>query len=119
MLIEQDILSKSIYQKMCIQRSTMIILYIYIYIYIYIHRHVFRPSQDSSVWLGLTSKVQLMSPECSKHQVLRFVKILVVNEQKIFCFHQCSRECSMNKFRVYISTDTCFVLPGTPQCGSG
>ena len=26
----------------------------------------------------------------------------VVNEQKIFCSHQCSPECSMNKFRVYI-----------------
>ena len=46
--------------------------------YIYIHRHVFRPSQDSSVWLGLTSREQLMSPECSKHQVLSFAKMLVV-----------------------------------------
>ena len=25
------------------------------------HIHVFRPSQDSSVWLGLTSREQLMS----------------------------------------------------------
>ena len=32
-------------------------LYIYIYIYIYIHIHMFRPSQDSSVWLG-THQVQ-------------------------------------------------------------
>ena len=40
--------------------------------------HVFRPSQDSSVWLGLTSREQLMSPECSKHQVLSFPKMLVV-----------------------------------------
>ena len=39
----------------------------------------------------------------------------VVNEQKIFCSHQCSPECSMNKFRVYISTDMCFVLPRTHQ----
>ena len=37
-----------------------------------IHIHVFRPSQDSSVWLGLTSREKLMSPECSKHQVLSF-----------------------------------------------
>ena len=43
----------------------------------------------------------------------------VVNEQKTFCSHQCPLECSMNKFRGYISTDTCFVLPRTHQCGSG
>ena len=43
----------------------------------------------------------------------------VVNEQKIFCSHQCSPECSMNKFRAYISTYTCFVLATTHQCGSG
>ena len=59
-----------------------IYIYIYIYIYyiyyIYIHRHVFRPSQDSTVWLGLTSREQLMSSECSKHQVLSFAKMLVV-----------------------------------------
>ena len=30
---------------------------IYIYVYIYIHIHVFRPAQDSSVWLGLTSHI--------------------------------------------------------------
>ena len=42
----------------------------------------------------------------------------VVNEQKIFCSHQCSPECSMNKLRVYISADTCFVLRRTHQCGS-
>ena len=66
------------------------IYYIFICVYIDIHRHVFRPSQDSSVWLGLTSKEHLMSPECSKHQVFSFVKMLLVNE---------------NKFRVYISTD--------------
>ena len=53
---------------------------------LYIHRHVLRPSQDSSVWLGLTSREQLMSPEYSKHQVLNFAKMLVVNGQKIFLF---------------------------------
>ena len=47
-------------------------IYICIYIYIYIHMHVFRPSQVSSVWLGLTSREQLISPECSRHQVLSF-----------------------------------------------
>ena len=85
---------------------------------LYIHIHVFRPAQDSSVWLELTSREQLMSPECSKHQVLSLAKMLVVNEQKIFCSHQFSPECSMNKFRAYISTYTCFVLPRTHQCGS-
>ena len=48
-----------------------------LYIFIYIRRHVFRPSQGSSVWLGLTSR-ELMSPECSKHQVLSFAQMLVV-----------------------------------------
>ena len=62
----------------------------YIYIYIYIHIHVFGPSQDSSLWLRLTSREQLMSPECSKHQVLSFCENAcgVMNEQKIFCSHQ-------------------------------
>ena len=50
-------------------------IYIYtIYIYKYIHIHVFRPSQDSSVWLGLTSREQMMSPECSK-KVYKFIKV--------------------------------------------
>ena len=31
---------------------------------------MFCPAQDSSVWVGLTSREQLMSPECSKDQVL-------------------------------------------------
>ena len=44
----------------------------------YIHRHVFRPSQNSSVCLRLTSRGQPISPECSKHQVLSFAKMLVV-----------------------------------------
>ena len=64
-------------------------IYIYIYIYIYIHRHLFRPAQDSSVWLRLTSGEQLMSAECSKQQVLSLAKILVVNKQKVFCSDQC------------------------------
>ena len=60
-----------------------------------------------SVWLGLTSREQLMSPEFSMPQVLSFAKTLVVNEQKIFCSDQCSPECLMNKLRAYISTGTC------------
>ena len=45
-----------------------IYIYIYMYIYVpYIHRHVFRPSQGSSLWLGLTSRELLMPPKCSKH----------------------------------------------------
>ena len=55
-----------------------IYIYIYIYICIYIHKHVFLPSQDSSVWLWLTSREQLMSPECSKHQVLSSIYTIYV-----------------------------------------
>ena len=44
---------------------------------IYIYRLVFHPSQDSSVWFGLTRREQLMSPECSKNQVLSFAKICI------------------------------------------
>ena len=58
--------------------GTHFYIYIYIYIYKYIHRHMCRPLQDSSVLLGLTSKEQLMSPECSKHQVLSLAKMLVL-----------------------------------------
>ena len=57
-------------------------IYLYIYICICILRHVLRPAQYSSVWLGLPSREQLMSPECSKHQVLSLTKMLVVNKQK-------------------------------------
>ena len=42
---------------------------------------MFGPAQDSSVWLGLPSREQLMSPECKKHQVLSLAKMLVVNKQ--------------------------------------
>ena len=54
----------------------------------YIHIHVFRPSQDSSVWLGLTSREQLMSPECSKHQVLSFAEMLVYIYNIYLIFHE-------------------------------
>ena len=56
---------------------TNIVIYTsYIYIYIYIHRHMFCPSQDLSVCLGLTSREELMSPECSRDKVLSFAKML-------------------------------------------
>ena len=42
-------------------------------------RHVCRPSQDSLVWLGLMSREQLISPECSKHQILSFAKMQMQN----------------------------------------
>ena len=75
-----------------------------LYMLKYIHKHVFRPSQDSSVLLGLTSREQLMykAPGAELFQNA----CGVVNEQKIFCSHQSSPECSINKFRAYISTDT-------------
>ena len=63
MLIEKDILSKSIYQKMCIQRSTMIILYIYIYIY---------PQTRISSFPGLISVARLN--EQSTTDVTRVLK---------------------------------------------
>ena len=72
-----------IYIYICICIFICIYMCVYMYMYIlciciYIHVHVFCPSQDSSVWIGLTSREQLMSPECSKHQVLSFSKMLVV-----------------------------------------
>ena len=51
-------------------------MYTIIYTYIYIHIHVFHPAQDSSVWVGLKSREQLMPSECSKHQVLSLAKML-------------------------------------------
>ena len=77
---------------LCMYIYIYIYIYIHIHIYIYIHthRHVFRSSQDLSAWLELTSREQLMSPECSKYQRLSFAEMLVVNEQKILCSHQCS-----------------------------
>ena len=46
---------------------------IQMHIYLFIHGYVFRPSQHSSVWLRLTSREQLMSSECSKHQVEAYI----------------------------------------------
>ena len=86
----------------------------------YIHRHVFRPFRDSSVWLGLSSRKQLISPECSKHQVLSFAKMLVVwwtNKKYSILISVLQSAQWINLER--ISTDTCFVLSRTHQCGSG
>ena len=54
-------------------------------VYIYLI-NVFRLAQDSSEWLGLTSREQSISPECSKHQVLNLAKMLVVIKQKNILF---------------------------------
>ena len=49
---------------------------------------------DSSVWLGLPSREQLMSPRVLKAPGAELCQNAcgVVNEQKIFCSHQCSPE---------------------------
>ena len=51
--------------------SGLLVIHIqHIYIHIHIHIPVFRPAQDSPVWLGLTSREQLMSPKCSlNHEI--------------------------------------------------
>ena len=69
-----------IYIYMYVFICIYIYIYIYKYIYIYLHRHAFRPSHDSSLWLGLMSREQLMSPVCSKQQMLSFAKMVVVWE---------------------------------------
>ena len=56
---------------------------------VYIHRHVFPPSQDSSVRLALIRREQKNG--CG-----------AVNEEKIFCSHQCYPEWPMKIFRAYI-----------------
>ena len=66
-----------IYLCICICICVCIYIYICVCIYIYICGRV-RLSRDSSVWLKLTSREQLMSTECSMHQVLSFAKMLVV-----------------------------------------
>ena len=70
-------------------------MYIYIYIYIYICRHVFCPSQDSSVWLESTSREQLMSPECSNqgaelHQIAIYIYGLRVDREGWWFEHSMS-----------------------------
>ena len=60
------------YIYICIYIYIYAYIYMYIYMYIYIstiHRHMFCPSQELSVWLRLTSREQLMSPECSSSEL--------------------------------------------------
>ena len=85
-----------------------------------IHRHVFRPSQDSLVWLALTRREYVMSPECTKHQVLSFTKMLVVwrpsqNYSVLISVLQTAQWRNSKR----ISREMWFVLPWTHQCGSG
>ena len=95
-------------------------MYIYINIYIYIHIHVFRPFQDSSVRLGSTNREKLMSPECSKHQVLSFAKqALSFERTKKYSVLMSVLQSAQWINSERISTYTCFVLPRTHQCGSG
>ena len=90
-----------------------------VYIYIYICGRV-RPSRDSSVWLRLTSREQLISTECSMHQVLSFAKMLVVwwTNEKYFVLIIILQSVQWIDSE-HISTYTCFVLSRTHQCGSG
>ena len=82
-------------------------IYIHIYIYIYIY-----PIYES--FPGLISVARTTD-------VIRVVKAPgvelcqnacgVLNEQKLFCSHQCSPECSMNKFRrIYPQTRICIYI---------
>ena len=105
---------------------TFIYIYIYIYTRIYIYIYIYPYTRVSSF------PVLISVARVNEYRTTDFTRVLkapgaelcqnacgVVNEQKIFCFHQCSPECSMDRFRAYISTYTCFVLPRTLQCGSG
>ena len=84
-------------------------MYIYIYIYIHIHIYIYPDTRVSS-FQGLISVARVN--EQRTNDVTRVLKVPgaelcqnaygVVNKQKIFCSHQCSPECSMNKFRAYI-----------------
>ena len=94
---------------------------VYVYIYIYPHACVSSFSVLNSVARvneyrtagGVTIVLKASGAELCQNACG------VVNKQKIFCSHQYSLKCSMNKFRACISTYTCFVLPRTHQCGSG
>ena len=94
------------------------IMYIYIYIsYVY-------PQTLVLLFPGLISVARVNDQRTT--DVTRVVKALgaelcqsacgMVNEQKIFCSHQCYPACFMKKFRSNISEDTCLVIPRTHQC---
>ena len=89
-----------------------IYIYIYINIYIYIYIYIYSCSQTrASSFPGLISVARINEQRTTG--VTRVLKkpgaklcqnaFGGVNEQKIFCSHQCSPEWSMNKFRAYIS----------------
>ena len=71
--------------------------------YIY---QVFRPSHDSSAWLGFSTREQPISPECSKHQVLSFAKAHVVwwtnKEYVVISILQSAQR--INSERIYLQT---------------
>ena len=110
----------SMYLSIYLSFSLSLYIYIYyiynIYMYIYIY-----PQTRVSPFPGLISAAWVNEQKTT--DVTRVLKAPgaelcqnacgVVNEQKIFCSQQCSPKCSMNIFRAYISTDTCFVLPRT------
>ena len=48
---------------------------------------MYRPAQDSSVWLGLPIREQLMSQDCPKHQVVSLAKMVVMNKETKICAH--------------------------------
>ena len=60
-----------------------IFLYIHKYAYIcvciciYMYADTCFVLPRTNQWLGLTSREQLMSPKCSKHQLMNFAKMLV------------------------------------------
>ena len=91
-----------------------------------IKKHVFRPHTRVSSFPRLISVAQVNEQRTTN--VTRVLKAPgaelcqnacdVAKKQKIFCSHQYSPVCSMNKFRTYLSTDTCFVFTRTHQCGS-
>ena len=87
------ICSKQNFIKLQNVRDPYEYIYIYIYIYIYLHRYVFCPSQDSSVWLGLTSR-EWYDRSAQSIKCWALPKCGVLNKQKSFCSHQCSPECS-------------------------
>ena len=76
--------------------------------------HVIRPAQDSSVWLGLTSTEQLMSPECSKHQVLSLAKISSIQETDTFTSTTKSESFKINHKLNF--DDNCLIYLLTCKC---
>ena len=94
----------------------------YIYIYIYVCKYIYMyPQTWISSFPGLISVARVNEQRTTDITIVLKAPNAelcqnacgVVNKQKTFCPNQCSPECSINKFRAYISTDTYFVLPRT------